>query len=300
MEKYLVYKATGGITHMLYGLSFAISIAKAQKRILVIDTVTGIESLKDNFNKFFNISLENLKYTEDFNIISEKYSYNTITLDEIKNLGAYYKADKKCYLKNQIISNYKYIKKNKNKNLLVYGGHGNYLQKIIYFLNSCISNLSFNKINLNSIKINFIKVNPSIVNYIEHNYKINKKFIAVHIRNTDIKNNILVFIKKIKKLTKKTKIITIYLSTDDYKAYNIIKSKIPNIDLIQFTKPYKTEFRNTHLYNPDKYQQTLNYLIDMYFILKSDFFIPSNNSGMSLFAKSMRIRKTNMFNKNFN
>ena len=38
MDRYLVYQASGGISHMLSGLSAAISLAKKTKRHLAVDT----------------------------------------------------------------------------------------------------------------------------------------------------------------------------------------------------------------------------------------------------------------------
>ena len=277
-KKFIVYKATGGLTHMLNGLSYAIKIAKSQKRILVIDTITSNGTLKGEFNKFFYIELPNLNYTEDFSIIPKKYQYNGLSIEQIKVFIPRYE-NRNYYLDNIIISDKKLIKKRRRKKLLIYAGS------------------SRDNDNLLSIK-----ANPDIVKYIEDNYKLDKKYIAVHYRNTDIINDIISFIEKIKEKIKETNIFTIYLATDDYNAYKIIQNSISNIKLIQFTIPYNKisdTTQRTHYNNPNKKQQTINYLIDMYFILKSDFFLPSKNSGMSKYVLMMRRKNINMFNKKF-
>jgi hypothetical protein len=285
--KFIVYKATGGLTHMFNGLSYAIKIAQRQKRILVIDTITSNGTLKGEFNKFFYIDLHNLNYTEDFSIIPKKYQYNGLSIEQIKN--GFVKWTKEAsdnfhnyYLGNIIISDKKLIKKRRRKNLLIYAGSSRDNDTLLS-----------------------IKANPDIVKYIEDNYKLDKKYIAVHYRNSDIINDIISFIEKIKEIIKETNIFTIYLATDDYKTYKIIQNSISNIELIQFTIPYikistpTPTGINTHYSNPNKKQQTINYLIDMYFILKSDFFIPSKNSGMSRYALMMRRKNINIFNKKF-
>ena len=75
--------------------------------------------------------------------------------------------------------------------------------------------------------------------------KIPTKYISVHFRNTDKKNNLAKFIVKIKYIIKVTNIKTVYLASDDFNAYNTIKENIKDINLIRYTIP-KEGVKNLH------------------------------------------------------
>ena len=59
MQKYIIYKGTGGLVHNLRGLSFAIKIAIEQKRILIID-MNKNPAFGTSFSRFFDVNIPGL------------------------------------------------------------------------------------------------------------------------------------------------------------------------------------------------------------------------------------------------
>ena len=57
---------------------------------------------------------------------------------------------------------------------------------------------------------------------------------------------------------------------------------------------------NIHLNSKNKFKQIYNCLTDMYYILKSDYFIPSYNSGLSKWLIQMILSKSKKSNNIFN
>lgn len=53
MKKYLVYKVSGGLCHMLYQINRAIHLSKLSDRFLIIDCQGN--AFDNDFNKYFNI-----------------------------------------------------------------------------------------------------------------------------------------------------------------------------------------------------------------------------------------------------
>jgi len=98
----------------------------------------------------------------------------------------------------------------------------------------------------------------------------------------------------IQKKIDETNIKTFYLATDCFYAHEKIINEIPNINIIQNTLP-PPNISNLHYSSTDKYKQVYECLRDIYFILKSDHFIPSINSGMSLLIIEMKKSKINFF-----
>ena len=103
-------------------------------------------------------------------------------------------------------------------------------------------------------------------------------------------------VKKIKDAKIKHNINVVYLATDDFNAGNIIKDKICDIELIQYTNPPDLNGNPIHMYYDDKKKIIFNCLLDIYMILKSDIFIPCTSSGLSRWILYMMQEKKNIFN----
>jgi hypothetical protein len=114
---------------------------------------------------------------------------------------------------------------------------------------------------------------------------------GVHFRNTDIKNDINIIINTINKSSYKT----IYLATDDYSAYELIKKECSNYNIIQFTKPINANGKAIHYADDNKYSLILNILIDIYYLYKADTFIPNLSSSVSRLINSMRENNISIF-----
>ena len=117
-KKYIIYKGTGGLVHMLCGLDKAIKIAINEKRILVIDTIKH-SCFKSNLSDYFIIKEKDLVIEENYeNIINEKYK--GLELSIIKE--SYPKCSGQSYLVNNV--DITELKLNTKDKILVYAGCG--------------------------------------------------------------------------------------------------------------------------------------------------------------------------------
>lgn len=82
MVKYIIYKASGGLVHMLKGLNFCIQNAKKTNRKLIIDCANHSAFMMD-FGRIFFIDDTSLNY-------SDKYDDECPVGDEIRMAPAKY------------------------------------------------------------------------------------------------------------------------------------------------------------------------------------------------------------------
>lgn len=263
---------------MLCGLVHCISWAKKNNHILIID-VKSHHCFKHYLGDFFILqNIDNLRYSEDYNIIETGVKFRRLNVDYIRDYpnievdrGLGNNTHK--YLLNNIplrvsIDNY-----DKNDKIKIYAGPG------------CNSYINL---------IKFIKVKPEILNIIKNlnnDNILDVKYMGVHFRNTDIKNDINIIINSIKQSSYNT----IYLATDDYSAYDLIKKECSNYNIIQFTKPINANGKAIHYADNNKYSLILNILIDIYYLYKSDTFIPCVSSSVSRLINSMRENNISIF-----
>ena len=260
--KYLIYKATGGLVHMLNGIEAAAQIAKNENRVLIIDTkiLKAFNKLK-NFCDYFFIYDRNLIYYTDYSTLDPSIKYKNLSLDQIiEKKSEFNNEEKKYYLEDTNIRIHKNLDGNKDDKIKFYSGCSD----------KFIKNLRLNNNILYEVFDNTYEI---IKKY--------KKYISVHFRNTDMSNDIHLFVKKINNTSKLHSINNIFIATDDYKAFDIFKSKLPHLHLFRLSEPENLLGKNIHYHSSDKHKQIMNILIDIYMIIKSSYFIPSFNSGIS-------------------
>lgn len=260
--KYIIYKATGGLVHMLSGLESSIQIAKNENRILIIDTkiLKAFNKLK-NFCDYFFIFDRNLKYYTDYSILDPDIKFKNLSLSEVIEKKAQFNdQEKKYYLEDTDIRIHKGLDRKEDDEIILYAGCGK----------KYIKNLRLNNEILYQVFDNTIE---TIKDY--------NKYISVHFRNTDMVNDIDIFIKKINDTSKLYEIDNVYIATDDYRSYDIFKLALPHLNLFRLTEPENIFGKNIHYHSSDKHKQLMNILTDIYMIIKSDYFIPSINSGIS-------------------
>lgn len=266
-NNYLVYKITGGLTHMYYALNNAIHLSIVSGRYLIIDTYSG--SFHNDFNKYFTIN----KF--------DRYSTNYDVLRQDKTL------DPNLYEP--------YIKENVKWN-----------RCFDMKLSDKLVNRQFNDIFSSKERIvyyawtepfdetdrpYYIRVRNDIVEKLKK-FEINKEYIGIHFRNTDINNDVNEFISKINELKNQCQII--YFSTDDYSAYDKFANALSkDFEIIRHTKPFNGNGRNIHFSNPNKDELIMNAFIDLYLLMKAKYFIPSMNSGFTW--KILELRKKDTF-----
>ncbi len=274
--KYCIYKGTGGLIHMLCGLIHCILWSIKNNHILIID-VKSHKCFNHKLSDFFELrNTDRLKYSEDYAIIEPNIKFNKLSMNTIRDypnieVDRGLNNNTHIYLLNNIklrVSLDNYPKEQKVK---MYAGPG------------CNSYPGI---------VKYIKVNNTIIEKIKSDYEDINDYIGVHFRNTDIKNNIDVIINEIKKYPKYR---NVYLATDDYKAYDNFKKHLPNHNIYQYTKPINANGKPIHYNNDNKYILILNTLIDIYFLNKSDIFIPSMSSSISRLINYMREYNENIF-----
>ena len=258
MNQYIIYKASGGLVHMLKGIHFCIQKAKETNRKLIIDCANHSAFMMD-FSRIFFINDASLNYSDAY----DEYPVGV----EIKKAPAKY-INGQYFIGERNIST---IDWDITDDVIIYGGaHGN-------------------------LQIKNIKVVQQIRDELENETKIEGKYIAGHFRNTDMKHDINEFIQRVKETINKTEIKTFYLATDDSTARGQIVSELPDdIIIVQNTVP-PANIGNLHYGSKDKYKQVYECLRDFYFILGADEFIPSRKSGMSRLAVEMRKNKFSFF-----
>lgn len=273
-KKYIIYKGTGGLVHMLCGLNKAIKIALNENRILVIDTIIH-SCFKANISDYFEINEKKLIFQENYDgIINNKYK--GLDLKVIKN--SYPKCEGQIYSVNNVdITN---LNLKSNDKILVYAGCG---------YKTLLKSIKLKKEIIENIKEKFKSYN-------------NVNYISVHFRNTDMKNNIDLFIKKIKSINFKNrdKINLIFLATDDFKAFDIFRKRVQEYKWFRVVIPEDHNGENLHYHVKNKKELVNNTLYDIYMILNSKYFIPSLNSGISKWCIEMIKDRNNVFNLNTN
>jgi len=261
-ENFVVYKASGGLAHSLGGLWRAIGIARGSNRFLIIDYNVH-KAFLNPFSKFFHLDID-IPYSDNYRVIPRNYTYRGHTVEELKNeeLGENYRIYGESAKHN----------KKGDKIIVVAGTSGK----------------------RGWVSIDELRVNNDILERLKSEPQINERYIAVHFRNTDIKSNLGRQVSQINQIRKATKINTLYLSSDDYDAFNKYKKVLPDMKIIMLAKPPKVEW-NIHYDSVDKSKQIYECLRDCYFILKSDFFVPCTTSGLSRMLIMMLEKNKNMF-----
>ena len=266
---YVIYQGSGGLIHMLGGLVNCIEYCIKNKHFLIID-VKNHFCFNQKFGDFFYLKDFN-NYSEDYNMISKDItSFKRISLDYISNNNAIHYDNRNGYWLKSINVNHSLnsydIKKDRIK---IYVGHGgNSKQRIV----------------------RYIGIKPDILEIIKMKH-IDNEYIGVHFRNTDRINNINHFIERLNSYNN----MTIYLATDDSKAFDIMSKSLPQNNIIQFTKPINSNGSPIHFSNMDKKELVMNLLIDMYILINSTTFIPSEDSLISRLILYIRQTKKNIF-----
>lgn len=261
-KRYIVYKVSGGLNHMLNQINNAIYFSKVCKRILIIDCYSG--AFQNDFNKYF--SIPNLEYFTSYDVL-EKDIYNRIK--DFISSTIKYKKDRYVLLDKRVDLTCSEILESDEE---------------VLFFTYLSNSVSCNEWN--------IKINPDILNEL-YKYEIKEDYIGIHFRNTDYKHDLNKIIETAKLITDTN---LIYFSTDDFTAYEKVKNLMPEYKIIRYTSPYQSNGKNIHYSNPDKDQVILNTLIDMYCLSKSKHFIPSEKSSMSKRIEILR-KKDNLFVK---
>ena len=254
-KNYIIYKGTGGLFHNLGGLSKAIEIAKKENRILINDMFSHIrENYKFHlkFEDFFIINDNTFEHYNNYDMLPKNIMFKKLNLEQIIRISPNKMKGNSYFYNEHDLTN---IKKN-NDRLIIFSGYNSYITSGI------ISN-------------------NSVYNQLKNEDKITEPYLSIHFRNTDMKHNIDKFISIAKTVINKTSIKTIYLASDDNLAYETFKKNIPDINIIRKTIPDNSKEGGIHYVAEDKNKQMYECLRDIYYILHSAIFIPSQKSAYS-------------------
>lgn len=274
-EKYFIYKGTGGLFHNLSGLAESIELAIKHNAILIID-MQSHRIFGGKFSDYFTINNDKLKYYDDYESIPHEL------IEDIKDIKDKH-ASNFGYMNKEILNS-----KFKKYYTINHGQRLNILYHPVASLLKTRCSGDFEKHLLAPVHhppIQDIKVSNLIFNKIKSENNINKKYLSVHFRNTDLKklpflNDESLFFDKIKTTLKTYDIDTVYIASDDSAFYDNFSKMFKHIKMIRKTYP-PAGIANLQYGSPDSKKQMYECLQDVYNILNSTMFIPSLNSGLS-------------------
>jgi hypothetical protein len=286
--KFVIYKGTGGLSHMCRGVITTMNIASKTDRHLVIDCKSQY-SFKRDFYEYFALTDTKVSHGSDFGIIPSGLDYNGIPVEELvytnagckKNPagGQFYGLNHADWDSSWVINSYEAVLKEaySEKPVVIFAGYA-----------KCAG-----------VWHKHIKVRDSIVERLVAHKKncvlSDKAYIGVHFRNTDLQNDFALFTKRILDSSAEHNISTVYLATDDAHAYSKFKKALAGIDLVQFVKPEDFGGQNIHYQTKDNDKQINDCLLDMYMLLTAKVFIPSRNSTLSKWLGEMADSGVNIF-----
>ena len=283
---YLIFKATGGISHMLCGLAHCIEYAKKLGYFIIIDCKSATSFATEFKNLFY---LENVAYSEDYASLSTE-AQKVLPNNFSQHPARYITHNTTCKVDSEppvfIKINEIQIKK---QPVQFYAGLGRSISSHVLIL------LHHLKIQ-DSVKKELLKC------------QIKQTYIGVHFRNTDMKHDLAVILKELKNyLLKKKNLKLVYIATDDNQSI----AKFKNF-LAEFNQKTKRKIQclyqkiipspkigNTHelkeknLLNDHgltKINFHIQVLQDIFLLHHATFFIPSPQSRLSKFVIATRKR----------
>ena len=268
--KFVILKGSGGLTHMLSSIIYTMKLAKKYNYFLIID-VANHDAFHVPFSDFFY--LEQVEYSEDYNIIPDNYKYYDMTISECQHNNQFKFDSKYNYVYNEkYIINKSNVKKEieNEKDIAIYVGAGDF---DFYIMTK------------------HIRINRNILNYVKSR-QIYSKYLGIHYRNTDLKTNFDLIVQQAQQKLKENKDINIiYFATDHFDSIKKFKNYFSNYIFIYYTIPYKNITKNIHYSNPNKKELHTNLLIDMYMLSYSTVFIGNMQSAISCWIQYMRNNK---------
>lgn len=206
MTKYIICKPRGGLNDIFGLVTMSLKYAIRFNRILVIDTRKSLH-FKDDFFKYFDINNANKHiYTSNIDTLYNSiqnctlFAANTITTTPRNKQHINYNDFDPFKHNIRIID----LNTDYPEDVILYGSNNANLTKdIIYF---------FKNFNLTPMVLNHLKNRINIMP---------NQYISVHIRNTDYKSNVILFIKNNYSQLKNKHI---FLATDDPNSIELFKT----------------------------------------------------------------------------
>lgn len=282
LDKYLVVKGTSGMGNRILFALTAILYAQISKRKLIFDWGDSYSNDgNDVFSRFFNCPLvdptlkvpdskdiypivwrnnmhkafgelaKEMNYKGSLNLSADlaRSSYpNEIVVvgdyyHKMRSLRHHYKGEFRAYRR---LDNYKILKK--------------LLHEYLFLKND---------------------IRETIQNFKTENFQ-GERVVGVHIRYTDMKSPINLIYQKIEEVIKKVKTVKLFVCTDNFSVSQEFKKRYP--DAIMTDKWYPKD--GTHMHQnptcPDRTQNGIEALVDMYLLAECDYLIFDSESTFGL------------------
>lgn len=270
-NKYVLCRPEAGFVDMMHAISTCYKYCQTVGRNLLID-VSNSTTYKINFSDIFEI-FHNKKFLEP-NIIYDLGEVNKI-LKKTKSIYPNIDLNEKTiyleethifYDKNNIPLNFD-LNKDYEEDILIYQQHRSPYDKLNdYFLKNI-------KLKEKHMEILFNKYSD-----------IPKPYIAIHIRNTDMKSDYVGFYEKNKRLI--SQFDNVYLATDSIDVLNYFKDNVKN--LFYYTQP-REDNQPIHYNHNDEIKIFIDLLTDIFICGEANNFISGNmRSGFSQFIQYIR------------
>lgn len=244
------------INHIYKCLIYAIQF----NRLLVIDTTKS--PFKDDINNYFDISHQNIfsgNLSDFYELVSENNTFPKISKQLLINKDNFFPNGLFKHIPLEIDLNKDY-----DETFIIYNNKG-WGKNLIDF---------FDLFPLKSYIIDM---------YNERRNKLPRRYVSVHIRNTDYKSNVEFFLTIHLETIKKN---TVFLASDNLDTINYIKNRFGN-NIITFSEiPPLENNLNIHIFNykvPTKSFNT-DIILDLLLLASGDRYIYS--SPESLYSKA--------------
>jgi hypothetical protein len=223
-------------------------------RILIIDCRTSLH-FNDSFHNYFLTKCENV-YKDNLDVLYDKIQYFSFFPENIKNNF-------------RQLSAFTFIE--------VIDFNKDYIEDVlVYTSNRIVENKIIDFFNLFTLHNDILK----ILN--ERRIKIPKKYISVHVRNTDYKSNVELFLNKNDDFLKNN---NIFISSDDINTINIFKEKYNNVYNFSNIIDIKNKGQGLHFLKRNEEDHKLfniDTIVDFLLLANGDEFIFScKHSGFS-------------------
>ena len=253
-SKYLLIKPRGGMNDILCTICKCLEYSIQYNRILIIDCRTSLH-FNDSFHNYFLTKCENV-YKDNLDVLYDKIQYFSFFPENIKNNF-------------RQLSAFTFIE--------VIDFNKDYIEDVlVYTSNRIVENKIIDFFNLFTLHNDILK----ILN--ERRIKIPKKYISVHVRNTDYKSNVELFLNKNDDFLKNN---NIFISSDDINTINIFKEKYNNVYNFSNIIDIKNKGQGLHFLKRNEEDHKLfniDTIVDFLLLANGDEFIFScKHSGFS-------------------
>ena len=217
---YLFHLGTGGMTHTLVHLGRSLSVCKSQNRLLVPNQAqpdVGFDEVFDiNSNTIVGINTLKVKYQKIIKGLSAYSDPSSKEYTIYNNMGGILTEKDNAFIQKIPTVNNDYV-----ISVGAVGAKDNYfinpVDRMKYYLN---------------ISLNEIRLKNNIYKYaLRFQQQLPERYIGVHFRNTDYRNDLVTMVEQIRKICKSLNCYNVFIATDCPSSIELFKIKLPNMSI---------------------------------------------------------------------